>query len=166
LALNFTPPSGPSAPANNGLNLNQRNVGNAIVKSFNAVGTVPIVFGMLTPAGLTQASGELATATQQTTFKAMDLFMGLLTDPFMGRGNGVNGATSPAGYAEEGDASAYAATKKTDAFAMFTKAPPATFQQRWSVWAAGYGGSQSTSGNAVVGSNDTSSSVFGTAVGA
>jgi uncharacterized protein with beta-barrel porin domain len=49
---------------------------------------------------------------------------------------------------------------------MFTKAPPVAFEQRWSIWAAGFGGSQSTSGNAVVGSNDTTSSVYGTAVGA
>jgi uncharacterized protein with beta-barrel porin domain len=39
------------------------------------------------------------------------------------------------------------------------------FEQRWSVWAAGYGGSQSTDGNAVVGSNNTTSSIAGTAVG-
>jgi hypothetical protein len=44
-----------------------------------------LVFGGLTPNGLTQASGELATGSQQTTFNAMGLFMGLLTDPFMGR---------------------------------------------------------------------------------
>jgi uncharacterized protein with beta-barrel porin domain len=49
---------------------------------------------------------------------------------------------------------------------MFTKAPPAPFVPRWSVWAAGFGGSQSTNGNAVVGSNDARSSIFGTAVGA
>lgn len=34
------------------------------------------------------------------------------------------------------------------------------------MWAAGYGGSQTTSGNAVIGSNDTTSRIFGTAVGA
>jgi uncharacterized protein with beta-barrel porin domain len=49
---------------------------------------------------------------------------------------------------------------------MFTKAPPAAFEQRWSVWAAGFGGSQTTDGNATVGSNTSTSSVFGTAVGA
>ena len=92
-------------------------------------------------------------------------FMGLLTDPFMRR----NGTTGPmpgaTGYADE--ASAYAANKKTDAFAMFTKAPPAaTFEARWSVWAAGFGGSQSTDGNAAVGSNNTTSNIAGTAVGA
>ena len=162
-ALNFTPAGG----ANTGLNVNQRNVANALNNSFNTVGTIPIVFGALTPNGLTQASGELATSPQQTTFKAMDLFLGLLTDPFMGRGSGINAATTPAGFAEDDQASAYAARKKTDAYSMFTKAPPlATFQQRWSVWAAGYGGSQSTNGNAAVGSNDTTSGIAGTAVGA
>jgi uncharacterized protein with beta-barrel porin domain len=49
---------------------------------------------------------------------------------------------------------------------MFTKAPPAPFVQRWNVWAAGFGGSQSTDGNAVVGSSSMTSSVYGTAVGA
>jgi uncharacterized protein with beta-barrel porin domain len=55
-----------------------------------------------------------------------------------------------------------------DANAMFTKAPVMAdaFAPRWSVWAAGYGGSQTTDGNAVVGSNTTTSRIFGTAVGA
>jgi autotransporter-associated beta strand protein len=173
LALNFTPPpvtppSAPSAPVNSGLNINQRNVGNALVNSFNTVGTIPIVFGALTPAGLTQASGELPTASQQTTFDAMNLFMGLMTDPFVaGRGDGPSAGGGAAGYADE--ASAYAAKRKpSDALAaIYTKAPPVqTFEQRWSTWIAGYGGSQTTDGNAVLGSNNTTSSVYGTAVGA
>jgi len=52
---------------------------------------------------------------------------------------------------------------------MSTKAAPvvAPFAQRWSVWAAGYGGSQTTRGDpAILGSNDTRSSIYGTAVGA
>jgi uncharacterized protein with beta-barrel porin domain len=85
-----------------------------------------------------------------------------MTDPFMGRG-GFNVAPGASGYTDE--ALGYAANKKTDAFAMFTKSPP-TFEQRWSVWAAGFGGSQSTDGNAAVGSSNTTSSVAGTAVGA
>ncbi len=40
------------------------------------------------------------------------------------------------------------------------------FAQRWNVWAAGYGGSQTTDGNAVVGSNNTRSSVYGGVAGA
>jgi autotransporter-associated beta strand protein len=149
-----------------GLSINQQNVANTLTHFFNANGGIPAVYGTLTPTGLTQASGELATGSQQTTFDAMNLFLGLLTDPFMNRNGAAPSAPGASGYAEEGDTNAYAATRKTDAFAMFTKAPPVPFVPRWSVWAAGYGGSQSTSGNAVVGSNDTTSSVYATAVGA
>jgi autotransporter-associated beta strand protein len=149
-----------------GLNVNQQNVANALTHFFNANGGIPMVYGTLNPAGLTQASGELATGSQQTTFDAMNLFLGLLTDPFMNRNGGAASAPGASGYADESDTNAYAATRKTDAFAMFTKASPVPFVPRWSVWAAGYGGSQSTSGNAVVGSNDTTSSVYATAVGA
>jgi autotransporter-associated beta strand protein len=166
LGLNFTTPPtpGPTPPSLSG---NQQVVGNALSNFFNTTGGIPLVFGTLTAAGLTQASGESATGAQQTTFQAMSQFLGLLTDPFMGRGSGFGGATSPTGYADEGDqASAYAA-RKTDAFAMFTKEPLAkVYEPRWSVWAAGYGGSQSTSGNAATGSNDTTSRIAGTAVGA
>jgi autotransporter-associated beta strand protein len=141
LVLNFVGPPGV------GLNVNQQNVANAITGFFNTNGTIPLVFGGLTAAGLTQLSGEIATTSQQTTFDAMSLFMGLLTDPFMDRG-GVPGAGGVA-------------------HGLYTKAPPvAYFNPRWSVWAAGYGGSQTTSGNAVIGSNDTTSRIFGTAVGA
>ena len=149
-----------------GLNVNQQNVANALTNFFNATGGIPMVFGGLTPAALTQASGELGTGSQQTTFDAMNQFMGLLTDPFMNRGGGAPSSPGPTGYAEEGDANAYAETRKTDAFAMFTKAPPVPFVPRWSVWTAGFGGSQSTDGNATTGSNNTTSSVYGTAVGA
>jgi uncharacterized protein with beta-barrel porin domain len=41
-----------------------------------------------------------------------------------------------------------------------------TFAQRWSIWAAGYGGSQTTDGGAALGSNTATSRVYGTAVGA
>ena len=82
--LNFSPP-----PA--GLNGNQQNVANALINFFNTTGGIPLVFGALTPAGLTQVSGEIATGSQQTTFNAMNQFMGLMTDPFIaGRGDGVS----------------------------------------------------------------------------
>ncbi len=154
-----------------GFNQNQQNVANAINGFFNNGGALPPAFqalfnltGSNLGNALTQASGEIGTGSQQTTFNAMGQFMGLLTDPFMGRGNGVNGASATP-YADE-SASSYAARRRNDAFAMFTKAPPAPFVPSWSVWAAGFGGSQSTDGNAVVGSNNTTSSIFGTAVGA
>src|SRR6185312_11713986 len=100
LALNFTPP-GPTPPSfGSGLSANQQAVGNALINSFNTNSGIPMVYGTLTPADLTQASGEVATASQQTTFDAMSQFMGLLTDPFMGRGNGINGSASATGYAD------------------------------------------------------------------
>ena len=50
---------------------------------------------------------------------------------------------------------------------MHRKAPLVeTLAQRWSVWAAGFGGSQTTDGNAALGSNSATSRVFGTAAGA
>ena len=172
LTLSFIPPSAPDFGS--GLNVNQNNVGNALINFFNSTGGIPTVFGTLTPAGLTQLSGESATSSQQTTFNAMGLFMGLLTDPFItGRGDRISGGGRPNAYAD--DNMAYAARRKgrstseRDAYdTVYTKAPPLapSFAQRWSVWAAGYGGSQTTDGNSVVGSNDTRGSIYGTAVGA
>lgn len=162
LALNFAPPAGD-------LNRNQQSVGNAIINYFNATGTIPIVFGGLTPASLTQLSGEVGSAPQQATFNAMDQFMGVMTGPFIaGRGDPVGAGGTPNAYADE-TALAYARKRKpNDALAaIYTKAPVApSFEQRWSVWAAGFGGAQQTDGNAVVGSNNTRSNLYGTAVGA
>jgi autotransporter-associated beta strand protein len=171
LALNFIPPPG------SGLNANQQSAANAIVGFFNTNGTIPLVFGGLTAAGLTQISGEVATGTQQTTFNAMGLFMGLLTDPFItGRGDPAASLSTAPQFVDEADAAnAYAAggnvrTKsEREAYAaIYRKAPVMAdpFTQRWSVWAAGYGGSQTTDGNAVLGSNNTRSSIGGVAVGA
>jgi autotransporter-associated beta strand protein len=171
LTLSFIP------PPNSGLNQNQQNVANAIVGFFNSNGGIPLVFGGLTPAGLTQAAGETATGSQQTTFDAMNLFMGVMTDPTIaGRDEGATPSTGAPQFAEEGDgANAYTANgkpraqDKRDAFAaIYRKAPsmPDPFAQRWSVWAAGFGGSQTTDGNATLGSNSTTSRLFAAAVGA
>jgi uncharacterized protein with beta-barrel porin domain/uncharacterized membrane protein len=169
LNLNFALPGG--------LNGNQQNVANGLSNFFNATGGIPLVFGGLTSAGLTQISGETATGSQQTTFNAMNHFMGVITDPFVaGRGDPVSASASAPQFAEDSDAAnAYAANGKPrskserDAYAaVYRKAPvPADpFIQRWSVWAAGYGGSQTTDGNSVLGSNNTRSSIGGVAVGA
>lgn len=158
--------------APNGLNTNQQNVANALSGFFNSTGSIPAVFAALGPGGLTQASGEAATGSQQTTFNAMNQFMGLLTDPFIaGRGDGMALLGGAPQFAE---ANAYAANGKSrpagerDAYAaIYRKAPAAeAFAQRWSVWAAGYGGSQTTDGNAALGSNTATSRIYGTAVGA
>ncbi|WP_240543921.1 autotransporter outer membrane beta-barrel domain-containing protein [Bradyrhizobium canariense] len=148
-----------------GLNINQQNVANILTHYFDNTGSLPVVLANLSPTGLTQASGESGTGSQQTTFNAMNQFIGLLTDVFSAGRGGAPGATP---YADETNATAYAATRKnaSDALAsIYRKAPPLTFEQRWDVWAAGYGGSQATDGNAALGSNNATSSVYGTAVG-
>src|SRR6185312_7651069 len=54
-----------------------------------------------------------------------------------------------------------------EAYAMVTKAPPQQdFAARWNVWAAGFGGSQTTDGNAAIGSSSTTSRIAAGAVGA
>jgi uncharacterized protein with beta-barrel porin domain len=54
-----------------------------------------------------------------------------------------------------------------DAYAMFTKAPLRdAYDRRWTIWAAGFGGSQTTDGNTALGSNSATSRIAGTAVGA
>ena len=99
--------------------------------------------------GLTQISGETATGSQQTTFNAMNQFMGVLLDPFIdGRGDRRQRRRQLDAYAEE-DALAYAAKAlehERDAYAaIYRKAPLApAYDPRWSVWAAAYGGSQTT----------------------
>jgi uncharacterized protein YhjY with autotransporter beta-barrel domain len=166
LALAFAVPGG--------LNVNQQNVANTLTNFFNTTGGIPAAFAFLTPAGLTQVSGETGTGTQQATFDAMNLFLSLLTDPFTdGRGGsfGGNGGATP--FADEAGSLAYAARKPTrarDAFAKFpTKADVARndlFDQRWSVWGAAFGGGSNTSGNAALGSNDAAARAVGFAVGA
>jgi autotransporter-associated beta strand protein len=166
----------PILPA--GLNRNEQSVASAfkvgVGNIFNAGGAIPVAFGALTPAMLTQMSGEGATGSQQSTFQAMTQFMGVMTDPFTaGRGGDAPGAT---GFTEGDDAfnAAYAASGRKragaerDAYGMITKAVPRapTFVSRWNVWGAGFGGSQSTDGNVVAGSNMATSRIGGVAVGA
>jgi uncharacterized protein with beta-barrel porin domain len=154
--------------AGSSLNRNQQSVANGINQFFNSGGALPAAFQNLfglTGANLanplSQLSGETATGSQQTTFDAMNLFLGVMTDPFSG-GRGDTGPSAATGYA-----STQTNGTARDAYGMFTKAPPATpFEQRWNVWAAGYGGSQTTDGNAAVGSNTATSNVYGTVLGA
>ena len=168
LLLNFAIPSG--------LNRNQQAVANALTNFFNTTGGIPTVYSALTPAGLTQASGEIATGSQQATFNAMTQFMGAMTDPFTaGRGDpAVWFSTGASQFADADAASAYASTGRKrsaaerDAYAAIYRKAPADrcLHASWSVWAAGYGGSQTTDGNGTTGSNTATSRVFGTSIGA
>lgn len=142
------------------LNVNQQNVANALTNFFNANGGIQAVFGSLTPAGLTQVSGELATGSQQSTYDAMGLFLGTMTDPSMDRRSDVAASSAARQFADENRASG--------AYAMMAgKAPPAaSFDSRWSTWGTGFGGSRTTSGDSVLGSNSTTGRAYGVAVGA
>ena len=164
-----------------GLNTNQLAVGNALNSaaqggSFGGPIFNVLLNGVTSLSGynlaLNQLSGEGATGTQQSTFSVMNSFMGTMLDPF-NRDTGSAPGSGASGYSAESDANAYAADgrKRTaaerDAYAMFTKTPLArSWEPRWSVWAAGFGGSQTTDGSAAVGSNGSTSRIAGTAVGA
>ncbi|MDO9562800.1 MAG: autotransporter domain-containing protein, partial [Bradyrhizobium sp.] len=161
--------------AKSNLNVNQQNVNKALGDFFKANGGIPVAFAGLSLAGLSQVSGESATASQQATFDAMNLFMGLLTDPFVAGRHGLgstSGGASP--FAETFDSvNAYAAKQPAaarEAFAKFaTKAKFARndlFDPRWSVWGAAFGGGSSTDGNAALGSNNATARAFGFAAGA
>jgi uncharacterized protein with beta-barrel porin domain len=166
--LNFVSPSG-------SLTVNQQNVANALTNFFNSTGSIPTAFAMLSASGLAVTSGELGTGVIRPSIKADDLFLNLLLDPTIsGRAGGfATPGGAPSQFATDDGASAYAARRsgtsgESDAYTMATKAPllpPQPFN-RWSVWAAGYGGSESVRGDAVVGSQNTNASVWGVTAGA
>ncbi|MGY4433045.1 T5SS/PEP-CTERM-associated repeat protein [Bradyrhizobium sp. F1.13.1] len=155
-------------------NINQRNVAAGIDNALLSGASLSTGFNTLFNATgqnllnrLTQASGEAATGAQQGTFNAMGQFLNAMLDPFFGGRNDagapVNGASR---YAEGGAATR--TNPSRDAYAAIDKARGAgdSFARRWSVWAAGYGGAQTTDGNAVIGSNTATSRIAGVAAGA
>jgi autotransporter-associated beta strand protein len=160
-----------------GLNVNQHNVANVLDFGFNTTGSsgnLGAIFNGNIPQNLTQVSGELPTGSQQATFQAMNLFLGLLTDPFVaGRDGGVTpGGAQP--YVEESEGSfAYAAKKQNAARAAFARIPTKAdaarndvLDPRWSVWGSAYGGGANIDGNAALGSNSADVRAFGFAAGA
>ncbi|MET4203034.1 autotransporter domain-containing protein [Bradyrhizobium sp. LA6.12] len=157
-----------------GLNVNQQNVASTLTNFFNATGGIPAAFAALSPAGLTTASGELGTGIIQSAINADGQFLNLMLDPtVIGRSGGFAKAGSVAQFAESDGAAAYARmrpanAREREAYAMATKAPLLSSQpaNRWSVWAAGYGGSADVGGTAQVGSQDLTARVWGGAAGA
>jgi uncharacterized protein with beta-barrel porin domain len=154
-----------------GLSQNQQNAAGALNNFFNNVDTLPAnfvnIFG-LTGANLANAltllSGEAATGAQQPAFQLANQFLNIMLDPFVdGRGNVIGG--SAIGFTPEREE---LPEDIALAYAKLMKAPPkpVSFEQRWSVWGAGYGGSNRTTGDvAVVGSHDLSARTVGGAAG-
>jgi autotransporter-associated beta strand protein len=164
-----------------GFGAGQSTIAGPINSAFNNGGALPpgfvALFGLTGAnlnAALTQLSGETAVGSQQATFNAMTLFMGTLLDHLIG-GEGSASTPGATPYAEESaDASAsdsggeQRSNYERDAYGMMTKIRPRNnwFDPHWSVWTSGFGGSQTSNGNATLGSNSATSGVFGAAAGA
>ena len=151
-----------------GASQNQQNVINAINTAIVAGGTVPAGFqqliGLSIPAylhALTQLDGEDATGAQTGAFTLMSEFLELMLGQ---SGGGENGGSDGLGFAPQ-----QAAALPPDialAYASILKAQSkVSFDQRWSAWASGFGGGSIADGDAAVGSNDVTTSTYGTAAG-
>ena len=106
-------------------------------------------------AGLRRGRNRIAADHIRST----NLFIGVMTDPFMaGRRGNTPGAVPFADESGSSDAYAAAGRKRTggerEAYGMMTKAAPHApgFGSRWDAWAAGFGGGQTSDGNAALGS--------------
>jgi uncharacterized protein with beta-barrel porin domain len=88
-----------------------------------------------------------------------------------GRGDPRSSSGSVSGYAtEDSDALAYAGRERSgterEAYAAIARKAQQAFESRWRVWAAGFGGAQTTDGNATLGSNTATSRIAGAVAGA
>jgi hypothetical protein len=161
----LTPLLPPNAPSN------VVNTAGGIDNFVNGGGTLPAAFQNLTNLSpshlvnaLTHLDGEAATDAEKGAFTLMTESLGLLLDPSVdGRTGGLG--TGASNFAPEQEASF--PPDVALAYAALVKAPPKPkFEQRWTVWGAGFGGSNTTNGNATIGSNNVTASDFGFAVGA
>ena len=137
----------------------------------------------LTPAQLSAAmsalSGEAAIDSEKGAFALMNQFLGLMLDPFVdGRDCGAGlrllrdpllGRPDCSGEQAIGFAPDQQASFPADvalAYASVLKAPPKQpFDQRWTAWGSSFGGTSTTNGNAVVGSNNVTARDYGFASG-
>ncbi|HEY1546065.1 MAG TPA: autotransporter domain-containing protein [Xanthobacteraceae bacterium] len=148
------------APVAGPLNINQTNVDNGVLNSFNVTGGIPAVFGSLTPAALTQLSGEVGASFRQAAFQAGNSFVNMMLNPFLhGQANGSGAGVGAIGYAPERPQVA------TSAFASVDRKQDPAIDPHYTFWGGAYGGSGSIDGNATTGSHDTSSQVYGLAAG-
>jgi uncharacterized protein with beta-barrel porin domain len=156
--------------------INQTNTGNGISNANIANnGNLPPGFVNLfnlSPSqllsALTQLDGEAATDAERGAFLETDQFLELMLDPFV---DGRSGAGWPmSGGMPAANSFAPEATSLPPdvamAYASMLKAPPKqTFDQRWSTWGAGFGASNTSSGDPVFGSTNVTASDYGYAAG-
>lgn len=116
-------------------------------------------------AALSQLSGETATASAPTGFKAMDSFMNVVLNPFIDQRLSGFGPGAPIPYAQEevalADSSlAYVQKKKIrpaaeEAFASLRQPQATTRDGRFNSWVSGYGAWAKTNGDASSSAVDT-----------
>ncbi|WP_137113395.1 autotransporter outer membrane beta-barrel domain-containing protein [Mesorhizobium sp. GR13] len=170
-------------PAYSGLTSNQKAVATSLLSYFDSTGSLPAEFAALDANGLTQVSGAVATAAVSSGLHAADLFMGVISDPFVDYpASPVQQSSAPIGFAQDstepssvralaalGEETASAAetanrqlaisgAHSADALGGYASSP-------WTIWGAAYGGAQDIDGNAAVGSADLTTRNWGIATG-
>jgi outer membrane autotransporter protein len=157
-----------------GLSIKQQNVLNAINNAILSGQTPPPGFlnlfnlsGPQLAAALTQLSGENSAGFFQGAFQAGNSFLGLMVNPFLdGRFGSGGGFGAAMGFAaDEPPALPQAALAFASAMPVKAAPAPASFEQRFSVWSAAYGGSGRVLGDPVLGSHDNSASTAAFAAG-
>jgi len=166
-----------------GLNVNQQNAANAVNNFFNNGGTLPAgFFPLFTLTGgnlgnvLSELDGELNSDAERGAFQLMNQFLDLMLDPYVDGRRGGAGAAGGLGFAP--DLQASFPSDIALAYDSVLKAPapshpsPASgggsgwgFDQRWSVWGSGFGGTSKADGDPLVGSNTVTASDYGFAAG-
>jgi uncharacterized protein with beta-barrel porin domain len=116
---------------------------------------------------LDQLSGETGTGFQQAAYQSMGSFLNTLLNPFTAARNGFGPASSYADteaseYAPRRRVARQAQTAMASAMPVKAVAP----DQRYSVWGAAFGGSNSIDADAVAGSHKTDVRAYGFALGA
>ena len=153
--------------------MNQLNVATGIDRAIRNGATVPNAFiplyllsGTALENVMTQLSGEAATGAQQGAFQLASQFLNVMLDPFVYSGAGIGHGPALGLAAERETLPADVARAYAKAVKAPVDKPPPPFEQRWSMWASGYGGYNHTDGDpAVVGSHDLSARAFGFAGG-
>jgi uncharacterized protein with beta-barrel porin domain len=122
---------------------------------------------------MSSLSGEAAVDSEKGAFALTNQFLGLMLDPFVSGRDCSEGLANSrpecGGQRAIGFAPDQQASFPPDvalAYASALKAPPKQlFDQRWTAWGSGFGGSSTTNGNAVVGSNNVTARIYGFAGG-
>jgi outer membrane autotransporter protein len=148
-------------PAANGVATgNQSAVGNAINTTFQATGGLPAAYASLSGLSLSQAAGELGTASHAAAFGTMDAFVGSFTgglsDPGALDGRGASGMIS---YYTD-------AKPKIQKTAAAEAIDQHLFKPYWTVWTQTFGGTEHIGGNGVSGASASDTQNIGQLIAA